>query len=191
MILNLFRRRSKVNEAIVLKLYESIVSAARQKYFYAEFAVPDTPLGRFEMLSLHLFLIMQRLKATEELGADLAQALIDEFFKDIDHSLRELGIGDPSVPKRMKKLAKMFYGRVASYEKALDENDKAALSAALTRNIRPDLEIWDKADNLARYIFIARNCLIDIDNSRLMEGFIEFPDAENIDAKTAKSDVKV
>ena len=186
MILSLFRRRSNVNEAIVLKIYESIVSAARQKYFYAEFAVPDTPLGRYEMLSLHLFLVMQRLKATEQLGPELAQALIDEFFKDVDHSLRELGIGDQSVPKRMKKLAKMFYGRVTSYDIALDDNDKAALAAALTRNVRPYLEIWDKADNLADYVFVAREGLLSSDNSRLMEGFIEFPDAATI-----KTDVKV
>ncbi len=81
----------------------------------------------------------------------------------------------------------MFYGRVTSYDIALDSNDKVALAAALTRNVRPDLEIWDKADDLADYVFVSRDRLLSYDNSRLlMEGFIEFPDAETI-----KSDVKV
>lgn len=85
------------------------------KRFYAQFQVPDTPLGRYEMLSLHIFLALHRMRGENRALADLAQEIADEFFKDVDHSLRELGIGDQGVPKRMKKLARMFYGRVAAY----------------------------------------------------------------------------
>ncbi len=77
----------------------------------------------------------------------------------MDHSLRELGIGDQGVPKRMKKLARMFYGRVAAYGEALDADDPAALAAALTRNIRPDLEFWPHARYLSEYVLACRDCL--------------------------------
>src|SRR5690606_41939952 len=98
MILRLFRRKSKTNEAILLRVYDAIVSAARQKRFYAQFNVPDTPLGRFEMLSIHIFLTLHRMKGEKSALHQLAQDVADEFFKDVDHSLRELGMGDQSVP---------------------------------------------------------------------------------------------
>ncbi len=143
----------------MLRVYEVIVAAARQKRFYAQFQVPDTPLGRYEMLSLHIFLALHRMRGENRALADLAQEIADEFFKDVDHSLRELGIGDQGVPKRMKKLARMFYGRVGAYGEALDANDGDALAAALTRNIRPDLEFWPHAHHLAEYVLACRDRL--------------------------------
>ncbi|MFK4823261.1 ubiquinol-cytochrome C chaperone family protein [Paenochrobactrum sp. BZR 588] len=183
MILQLFRRKSKANEAIKLHIYENIVLATRQKYFYAQFQVPDTPLGRYEMLSLHMFLTLHRFKsdnienkALTALGQDLA----DEFFKDIDHSLREFGIGDQSVPKRMKKLARMFYGRVGSYGAALDSNDREALSIALARNIQPDLENWPQADDLCRYVFASRDHLSKLQDQDIAAGNLTFLNAEDL-----------
>lgn len=155
MILNLLRRKSRVNEAITLSAYEKIVAAARQKRFYAEFLVPDTPIGRYEMLSLHVFLLMHRLKSEDPALKELTQDIAEEFFKDVDHSLRELGIGDQGVPKRMKKLARMYYGRVLSYAEAIDANDDAGLAEALSRNVRPDLveagQIWEHAGAMSTY----------------------------------------
>lgn len=187
MILQLFRRKSRINEAITLHIYENIVVAARQKHFYAQFQVPDTPLGRYEMLSLHLFLTLHRCKAERKaergenkILAALAQDLTDEFFKDIDHSLREFGIGDQSVPKRMKKLARMFYGRVASYGTALDSNDKPALTAALARNIQPDLENWPQADNLSEYVFFSRDYLSKLSDQDIAAGRLTFLNAEDL-----------
>ncbi|TGS35672.1 ubiquinol-cytochrome C chaperone, partial [bacterium M00.F.Ca.ET.180.01.1.1] len=113
--------------------------------------VPDTPLGRFEMLSLHMFLVQHRLRGEDGVAQEIAQVLIDEFFLDVDHSLRELGISDVGVPKRMKKLAKMFYGRTAAYDDALRDDDRAALAAALARNVRPDAGEWPEAPLLASY----------------------------------------
>lgn len=180
MILNLFRRKAKANEAITLRLYEAIVAAARQKRFYAQFQVPDTPLGRYEMLSLHVFLAMNRLKPDVPVLSALSQELADEFFKDVDHSLRELGIGDQAVPKRIKKLARMFYGRVESYASALDGNDQVALAAALTRNIRPDLDFWPHASHLAQYVFACRDYLAGLGDDELADGHMRFPDAETL-----------
>src|SRR5262245_54639907 len=105
-------------EKVTASLYDQIVAAARQPAFYAVGGVPDTPLGRYEMISLQLFLVLHRLRG--EVGAirEIAQELTDRFFAELDHSIRELGVGDLSVPKRMKKLARMFYGRVVSYGEA-------------------------------------------------------------------------
>jgi cytochrome b pre-mRNA-processing protein 3 len=183
MILQLFRRKSRANQAITLHIYENIVMAARQKHFYAQYSVPDTPIGRYEMLSLHMFLTLYRLKENgveNKVLSAIGQDLADEFFKDIDHSLREFGIGDQSVPKRMKKLARMFYGRVASYTIALDSNNAAELSAALTRNIQPDLEKWDSADNLSEYIFASRDYLSKLKDEDIAAGKLNFLNAEDL-----------
>lgn len=165
----------------MLRVYEVIVAAARQKRFYAQFLVPDTPLGRYEMLSLHIFLALHRMRGEHKALADLAQEIADEFFKDVDHSLRELGIGDQGVPKRMKKLARMFYGRVAAYGEALDANDTDALAAALTRNIRPDLEFWPHAYHLSEYVLGCRNRLQKIADDTLAAGDISYMDADQMD----------
>lgn len=173
-----FARRA--NTAVIDRIYGEIVTAARQPAFYAEMGVPDTPLGRFEMLSLHLFMLFRRARSSANAGLDSAvQDVTDEFFKDVDHSLRELGIGDMGVPKRMKKLARMFYGRCNSYGEALDAGDAAALATALARNIRPDLgeTDWPGATSLASYV--ARSCafLDTQDDSALLEGRIAFVSA--------------
>ncbi len=86
---------------------------------------------------------------------DIAQDVTDTFFLDLDHSLRELGIGDLGVPKRMKKLARMFYGRTASYADALEKQDRVAMAEALRRNMRPESETWPEAGALADYAFDA------------------------------------
>ncbi len=143
------RRRS--NQAVVDELYGRIVAAARQPHLYEDWGVPDTPLGRFEMMSLHLFLVLHRTRGGSDAVVSVAQELTDTFFLEMDHSLRELGIGDMGVPKRVKKLARMFYGRAQSYGEAIDAGDRAALTAALSRNIRPGEEDWQGAEPLADY----------------------------------------
>ena len=145
MFQRLFGRERHANRAITEALYAQIVAAARQTVFYSDWNVPDTPLGRFEMLSLHMYLVQHRLRGEDGVAAEVAQVLIDEFFLDVEHSLRELGISDVGVPKRMKKLAKMFYGRTAAYDEALRDDDRVALAAALARNVRPSSGGWSEA----------------------------------------------
>jgi cytochrome b pre-mRNA-processing protein 3 len=175
MFQRLFSRERNANRAITEALYASIVAAARQPLFYSDWNVPDTPLGRFEMLSLHMFLFQHRMH--EEIGPsrDIAQILIDDFFTDVDHSLRELGIGDLGVPKRMKKLAKMYYGRTAAYADALDRGDREALVAALSRNIHPDAASWPEAARLADYVLGAVDTLAGQDSDVIRAGQISFP----------------
>jgi cytochrome b pre-mRNA-processing protein 3 len=136
MIFGLFRKNN-VNRAAVERQYGILTSAARQPAFYRTAKVPDTVMGRFEMLSTVMILYFHRTRAASPQTKAIAQEIVDAFFQDLDHSLRELGIGDQGVPKRMKKLASMFYGRVESYGKALDSADRDALGAALLRNFHP------------------------------------------------------
>lgn len=175
MFQRLFGRERQAHRAITEALYGEIVAAARQRVFYSDWDVPDTPLGRFEMLSLHMLLFQHRMRGEQGPGKALAQVLIDEFFLDIDHSLRELGIGDVGVPKRMKKLAKMFYGRTAAYTESLDGNDAAALAAALARNVRPDATEWPQAGLLAAYVMQAQIQLAAQPTAAIEAGTLSFP----------------
>lgn len=162
------------NRTIIDTLYDRIVAAARQPRFYAEWGVPDTPLGRYEMLSLHVLLFLERARGDGPVLAEIAQELTDEFFKDVEHSLRELGIGDLSVPKRMKKLAKMFYGRAEAYRQAVEHGDHDALAAAIARNVRPDDAGWSGAAALAGYAMEVFSDLAQQDSKCLASGGIRF-----------------
>jgi len=116
------------------RLYEAAVERARSPAFYTGCAVPDTLDGRFDMIALHVFLLLRRLKAGGPGQSSLAQALYDAMFEDMDRALRELGAGDLGVGRRVKAMAQAFSGRVAAYDSALDGTD-AALRAALSRNV--------------------------------------------------------
>ncbi|MCV0396374.1 MAG: ubiquinol-cytochrome C chaperone [Rhizobiaceae bacterium] len=166
------------NDEIVARLYGEIVAAARQPVIYARWDVPDTPLGRFEVMALHLILLLERLDGKGERALAVAQRLTDDFFTDLDHSLRELGISDPGVPKRMKKLAKMFYGRAASYSQALRAGDVESLAAALARNVRPEASQWSGAHALASYALDAYRHLSVRPLDLILADGIDLPSAE-------------
>lgn len=131
-------KRKKSNQVLVTRQYEAITAAARSPVFYEEMDAPDTVIGRFEMITIHLVLYLRRTSASGPAVQGLAQEVLEAFFEDVDHSIRELGIGDTGVPKRMKKFARMFYGRANSYGQALEAADQNALAEALSRNIHPD-----------------------------------------------------
>ncbi len=177
MFQRLFGRERNANRAVTEALYERIVAAARQTVLYSEWAVPDTPLGRFEMLSLAMLLFQHRLRGEGGTAGEIAQVLIDEFFTDVEHSLRELGISDPGVPKRMKRLARMFYGRTAAYTDALDRGDVGAMALALARNVRPDAGAWPEATRLANYAFAAQRTLAAQPVEAICTGTLAYPEA--------------
>ncbi len=157
------------------------MAASRQPVFYSEWGVPDTPLGRFEMIALHLFLFLHRLRGGDGALRSVAQDVTDTFFTDVDHSLRELGIGDIGVPKRMKKLAQMFYGRADAYGRAVDAEDREALEAALCRNVRPEADNWPAAVDLSVYVMSADRMLALLDQNALLAGEVRFPRAGDSD----------
>jgi cytochrome b pre-mRNA-processing protein 3 len=175
MFRKLFSFGGAADKESVARLYEVIVAAARQPAFYEACGVPDTPIGRFEMVSVHMMLFLRRISGEEGALRNIAQTLTDEFFLDVDHSLRELGIGDSGVPKRMKKLARMFYGRAKSYGEALDAGDEAALAAALMRNIRPESAQWDESRSLASYFMQSEAVLASQDVAGFLAGQLRFP----------------
>ncbi|MFU0503714.1 ubiquinol-cytochrome C chaperone family protein [Pseudaminobacter sp. NGMCC 1.201702] len=175
MFQRLFGRDRSGNRAITEALYAEIVAAARQPVLYSEWEVPDTPLGRFEMLSLHMFLFQHRVRGEAGALREIAQILTDDFFAEVEHSLRDLGIGDMGVPKRMKKLARMFYGRTAAYADALERSDRPALAEALSRNIRPDSPTWPQAESLALYVMEADNALRQQPSEAIRRGVMQFP----------------
>jgi len=133
-LFGLFRRSR--HERIGFELYTAAVAAARAPRFYAELGVPDTVPGRFEVVCLHNGLLIRRMRSDGSKSADaLAQAVFDAMFADMDVNVREMGIGDMSVGKRVKMLWEGFHGRAQSYATALDAADTAALAKALERNI--------------------------------------------------------
>lgn len=183
MFQHIFGRKRQISETVTEDAYAAIVAAARQEALYARFMIPDTPLGRFESLSAHLVLFLRRTKDAAAPLPALAQEIVDMFITDMDHSLRELGIGDAGVPKRMKKLSKMFYGRAEFYGKALDKGDAGELSAALRRNIRPDADEWPEADGLAQYLISAEEALKQLDDAMIARGEVPFLAAEKGEAR--------
>jgi cytochrome b pre-mRNA-processing protein 3 len=174
MFQHLFGRKRAISESVTEAVYAAIVAAARQPHLYSVFMIPDTPLGRFESLSAHLVLFLRRTKDAAAPLPALAQEIVDMFITDMDHSLRELGIGDAGVPKRMKKLSKMFYGRAEFYGKALDKSDAAELTQALRRNIRPDTVGWPEAAGLAHYLTLAEKALKTEDDAAIARGDLRF-----------------
>ena len=132
-------RASRRNREIIDTLYVDLVHLARQPVLYEAGGVPDTVMGRFEALSIHVFLFRRRCRGEDSLRP-VAQDVVDRFIADLDRSIRELGVGDPSVPKRMRKLAGMFYERVRVYDAALDaEPGGGKLAEALRpRAVAPD-----------------------------------------------------
>lgn len=115
-------------------LYAAVVEQARLPAFYAAAGVPDTLDGRFELISLHAFLLLHRLKREGEAAAQLSQAVVDAMFADMDAALRELGVGDLGVPHRVKRMLSGFHGRVAAYEAGVNAADES-LADALRRNL--------------------------------------------------------
>jgi cytochrome b pre-mRNA-processing protein 3 len=128
------RRRDR-HERAAFRLYTTAVAAARVPALYATLGVPDTLDGRFEMVGLHVFLLIDRLRRDAPPGPDLAQSVFDAMFSDMDVTLREMGVGDLTVGKRVREMWEAFHGRAAAYETALADPDDSALAAALARNV--------------------------------------------------------
>ncbi len=169
----LFRRTN--NAGTIASLYGAIVAQARQPFFYTTCGVPDTAEGRFEMVVLHVALFFRRVRTEGASGRALGQELFDLFCNDMESNLREMGVSDAGVPKKMRSVGEAFYGRAAAYEAALQSADRGALAIAVARNVLGD-ESAD-AGRLADYIGIAVDELAVQDIAALAAGRVRFPDA--------------
>ncbi len=157
-MLGLFRRDDK--GAMAAKgLYDAIVGQARSPVFYRALKVPDTIDGRFDLLVLHLYLVLDRLKAMGK-GSELAQALTTMTFGGFDGALRDLGVSDVGLSRKLKAMANAYYGRMEAYSEAGDSHEH--LAAAVLRNIyRGDEARSGEAAKLARYVTAVRKRLGD------------------------------
>lgn len=156
------------------ELYGRVVAAARHPAFYSELRVPDSPEGRYEMLALHLFLALETLKGHIATDDVVARQTIEAFVADMDDSMREMGVGDLTVPKKVKRAAAGFYERTASYRDALAKPGDHALAGVINTHI------WDGAEpavsaRLAGYVRSAKRALCADEPSRLA-----FPDAAEL-----------
>jgi len=156
--------RKRKNREITERVYREIARCARRPDYYLHMNVPDTVMGRFEMISVVMVLFLRRAESGSEALRQLSGDVVDHFFAELDHSIRELGVGDLSVPKRMKKLARMFYGRAESYSGMLDSGNARGLAEALRRNIHPDTGTR------------GQGAVQDADMSRLAKAVIEIDD---------------
>jgi cytochrome b pre-mRNA-processing protein 3 len=169
---NHFRKPHAPRRGTIEAIYGMIVAQAREPSFYQAMGVPDTVNGRFDMVLLHLWMVLRRLR-TAEGGAELSQALFDHFCADLDDNLREMGVGDLTVPKRMQKFGEAFYGRAAAYDRALEAGTEP-LAQALCKNILDGGDIG-RARLLAAYANAAIACLAGLDDTSVGNGLWQFP----------------
>jgi cytochrome b pre-mRNA-processing protein 3 len=153
-------------------IYGMIVAQAREPLFYQSLGVPDTVNGRFDMVLLHLWIVLRQMKRVAN-DSVLAQALFDRFCSDMDHNLREMGTGDLAVPKRMQEFGQAFYGRSAAYDLALTAGEEP-LAQALCKNIFNGGQIA-MARLLAAYVEQALAALAPLDAAALSGASWRFP----------------
>lgn len=148
-------------------LFEALNDAARAPALYAAAEAPDTVEGRFEVLGLHIFLAMRRLKRDAPASDRLSTALQEVFFRRLDDALREIGVGDLSIGRKIRGLAEAFYGRATAYDKAFGEGP-GAVAEALARNVFDSAEPG-RAQLLANYVMKADHRLAAAAPDELLE----------------------
>ncbi len=135
------------------QLYAVIVAQARQPFFYRDLGMADTIPGRFELLTLHMFIVLDRLAGKGGIDEDVAQALVDVMFQDMDDVARETGVGDMGVGPRLKKLARSFRSRLEYYKEAIEGDRRGSLpEALLVIHFGEDKKQQEKAVLLAQYV---------------------------------------
>lgn len=169
---NHFRKPRIPQRGTIEAIYGMIVTQSREPLFYRHLGVPDTVNGRFDLLVLHLWMVLRRLRPIEG-GVDLSQALFDHFCDDMDANLREMGVGDLTVPKRMQAFGEAFYGRSAAYDLALTGGEEA-LAQALCKNILNGQHV-EQARQLGLYAQAAIATLTGLDDAALLSASWTFP----------------
>lgn len=161
----LWRRRS--GDAIG-EMHTRLVAASRDPALYGVGGLPDTVEGRFESLTLHTLLVLRRLRQLPDPAGDAAQELIDAVFAHLEIALRETGVGDFGVPKRMKKLARAFYDRTSRYDPVLDRADPEALAGEIATRL-PDAEP-DGLRHVSRALLASERVLAGVEFGAILAG---------------------
>jgi cytochrome b pre-mRNA-processing protein 3 len=169
---NYFRRPDLSPAPTIEVIYGMIVTRTREPVFYREMGVPDTVGGRFDLLLLHLWIVLRRMRTTKG-GMEPAQALFDRFCEDMDDNLREMGVGDLAVPRRMQGFGEAFYGRSRAYDLALGQGSEA-LARAIAKNILNG-DGLDHAQALAAYTMDSVASLAAYEDAAVLRGAWSFP----------------
>lgn len=167
--------RRKARRAAAGRLYAAVVDQARRPEFYTRLGVADSVDGRFDMIALHTVLVARRLDKAGRDGERLGQALFGILFDDMDRSLREMGVGDLGVGRRVKTMAKALFGRAKAYGDALDAGGEG-LEEALTRNLyRSEPAGTAVVTAMAGYARAAAEALDAQPERALLGGDVAFP----------------
>ena len=150
--------KSKTGEKAGDRLYAAAVAQARKPEFYTDLGAPDRIDARFELYTLHVLLLVLRLRDEGDVGTEPAQVLFDTYVSALDHALRELGVGDISMARKMRNLGEALYGRMTAYEAPLRAGDAETLAEGLSRNLYA-ADSPPGAVSLARYALAARAAL--------------------------------
>jgi cytochrome b pre-mRNA-processing protein 3 len=169
----LLKRRPQASGEAGRALYVAVVDQARRPEFYIDLGVPDSANGRFELYSLHVILLLRTLKTGDAAAGQTAQVLFDTYLSSLDDALREQGVGDLSMAKKMRKLGEAFYGRVRSYDEAFDSlPDAGPLEQLVARTAGAE---GGDSVALADYVARALGCLAE-QQASLIEGRVQWPE---------------
>jgi cytochrome b pre-mRNA-processing protein 3 len=177
---NHFRRPRRSPSGTIEAIYGMIVTQAREPLFYRDLGVPDTVDGRFDLLLLHLWIVLRRLRASTdgtEPAQALSQGLFDRFCEDMDDNLREMGVGDLAVPRRMQTFGAAFYGRSKAYDLAFGQEAEqvaGALAQAIAKNILNGGG-REHAEELAAYTMAVATSLAECNDAAIQRGTWTFP----------------
>ena len=176
-MLTWFRNRT-VKDAKALQLYGSSVAQARQPAFYRRDCVADTLDGRFELVMMHVALLLRRLTAEGEAGKQLGRAVVEQMFAALDDDMREIGIGDLNVPKKVHAAASAFYGRLNVYDEALKAGDLDALTGAAKRNFPAASGTEVASERIASYMMDTAGALAAQPLEDLLRGHVRYLERE-------------
>lgn len=177
---SLFKR----NNPIPLQLYGAVVAQSRNPEFYTDFKFEDSVMGRFDLLTLHMFLLSRRLVREDDAKSlSLNQEVFDIYTNDTDSALREIGIGDQTVPKRKKKMIRGFYGQVEDFANLLDDGNSTQLGKAVKTRFfegkEPKKVSAKTIKSLAKYISECGPFLDEQSSDDLYAGKLSWPDISN------------
>ncbi len=161
------------------KIYDAIVAQSRNPAFYLRCGVPDTFSGRFDMLVIHMFVVLQILKLGGREGQLLAQEIVEAFIREMDTMVRDLGVSDRNVPKEVRKIAQLFYGQLLAYSTALQRNDTKGLAGEVWKSFQSGegaASASIAADSISTYMRQAIKNIQEMPLNMLLQGNIRFPE---------------
>ncbi len=172
MLSALFKKNT--SKTLPQQIYGGLMTHARSPVFFLNFKVPDTVMGRFDMLSLHVYLLARRFRAdASDIAQDLSQEIFDLYVADVERALRELGIGDTSVPKKKKKMIRSFYGQIDDFDEPLNNKEIDILSEKVAARYLGEVE-GAEPSLITNYILASEENLNKQDIKAIFSGTVDW-----------------